>query len=260
MRGTRGHPSATTATDARQLEFRCESRCVGSGGMSEDAAKELRRPPTAQLFVLNELRRAIIAGEFLPGQPLRQNTLAERFGVSRVPVREAFKVLESEGQVVYEPHRGHKVASLSLTDLLEVYRIRQLLEAEAARVAVRNRSGGVLASMRAAASDVESASAAGDLLKMTEANRRFHFELLAAARMPRLERIVRVLWDATEAYRFVYYGAEDNRARVEREHARIVEAYAEGDAELLVALLDEHREHAVDALRTFLEVPSRRIT
>ena len=224
--------------------------------MSEDAAKESRRPPTAQAFVLAELRRAIIAGEFLPGQPLRQNTLAERFGVSRVPVREAFKVLESEGQVVYEPHRGHKVASLSLTDLLEVYRLRQLLESEAARVAVGRRSDGVLAAIKAAAKDVELASAAGDLLKMTEANRRFHFELLAAARLPRLERIVQVLWDATEAYRFVYYGAESNRARVEREHARIVQAYADGDAELLVDLLDEHREHAVDALRTFLEVPS----
>lgn len=225
--------------------------------MSGDAAKDFRRPPTAQAFVLAELRRGIIAGDFLPGEPLRQNTLAERFGVSRVPVREAFKVLESEGQVVYEPHRGHKVASLSLADLLEVYRLRQLLEAEAARVAVKNRSDSVLAAMRASASDVEAASAAGDLLKMTEANRRFHFELLAAAQMPRLERIVQVLWDATEAYRFVYYGAERNRATVEREHARIIDAYADADAGLLIALMDEHREHAVDALRTFLGAPSR---
>jgi len=221
--------------------------------MSDDAGKGSRRPPTAQAFVLAELRRAIIAGELLPGQPLRQNALAERFGVSRVPVREAFKVLESEGQVVYEPHRGHKVATLSLADLLEVYRLRQLMESEAARVAVANRSDAVLVGMRASARDVETASAAGDLLKMTEANRRFHFLLVAAAGMPRLERIVQVLWDATEAYRFVYYGAEDNRARVEHEHALIIEAFAEGNAELLIALLDEHREHAVDALRTFLK-------
>jgi DNA-binding GntR family transcriptional regulator len=220
--------------------------------MSDDAGKGSRRPPTAQAFVLAELRRAIIAGELLPGQPLRQNALAERFGVSRVPVREAFKVLESEGQVLYEPHRGHKVATLSLADLLEVYRLRQLMESEAARVAVANRSDAVLVGMRASARDVETASAAGDLLKMTEANRRFHFMLVTAAHMPRLERIVQVLWDATEAYRFVYYGAEDNRARVEHEHALIIEAFAEGNAELLIALLDEHREHAVDALRTFL--------
>jgi len=211
------------------------------------------RPPTAQAFVLAELRRAIIAGEFLPGQPLRQSALAERFGVSRVPLREAFKILESEGQVDYEPHRGHKVAELSLTDLLEVYRIRELLEAEAARVALANRpDDGVVRDLRAAARDVEQASAASDLLAMTDANRRFHFVLIQGAGMPRLERMIKVLWDATDAYRFVYYGAEANRSRVEHEHLLIIDAFAEQDADKLILLLDEHRAHAVEALRTFL--------
>ncbi|MBK5217426.1 MAG: GntR family transcriptional regulator, partial [Propionibacteriales bacterium] len=62
-------------------------------------------------FVLAELRRTIIAGELSPGQPLRQDLLAERFGVSRVPLREALSTLEAEGQAVYEPHRGYKVAN-----------------------------------------------------------------------------------------------------------------------------------------------------
>ncbi len=222
--------------------------------MSSDAAASPKRPPTAQAFVLAELRRAIIAGEFLPGQPLRQDALAERFGVSRVPLREAFKVLESEGQIHYEPHRGHKMATLSLVDLLEVYRIRQLLEAEATRVALAKKPGrSVLERLRAVAGDVEAASAAGDLLAMTEANRQFHFVILETAGMPRLERMIKVLWDATDAYRFVYYGAESNRTRVEHEHSLIIDAFAEQNADKLVLLLDEHREHAVEALRTFLE-------
>ncbi|WP_434992101.1 GntR family transcriptional regulator [Arthrobacter sp. Ld5] len=218
-----------------------------------------RRPPTTQAFVLAELRRAIIAGEFLPGQPLRQDALAERFGVSRVPLREALKTLESEGQVVYEPHRGHRVATLSLADLLEVYRIRQLLEGEAARVALaKNPDGAVLNNLKVAARDVETASSEGDLLRMTEANRRFHFVLVEAAGMPRLERVIKILWDATDAYRFVYYGTPSNRSRVEHEHALMIDAFAERDAEKLILLLDEHREHAVKALRTFLEAESPR--
>ncbi|MBG6216877.1 DNA-binding GntR family transcriptional regulator [Arthrobacter sp. CAN_A6] len=222
--------------------------------MTNSATGSSRRPPTAQAFVLAELRRAIIAGEFLPGQPLRQDALAERFGVSRVPLREAFKILESEGQVHYEPHRGHKVATLSLTDLLEVYRIRQLLEAEATRVALAgNPDSSVLENLETAAREVETASAAGDLLKMTEANRRFHFVLVEAAGMPRLERMIKILWDSTDAYRFVYYGAEANRSRVEHEHALIIEAFAERDADKLIRRLDEHREHAIEALRTFLD-------
>ncbi|MPZ79708.1 MAG: GntR family transcriptional regulator [Actinophytocola sp.] len=58
-----------------------------------------RRPPTAQEAVLNELRRAIVSGELVPGQQIVQDVVAERLGVSRVPVREALKILEGEGQV-----------------------------------------------------------------------------------------------------------------------------------------------------------------
>jgi DNA-binding GntR family transcriptional regulator len=211
------------------------------------------RPPTAQAFVLAELRQAIVAGQLRPGDPLRQDALAERFGVSRVPLREALKTLEGEGQVVYQPHRGYQVARLSLDDLLEVYRIRQLLEAEAARCAVERADDAVLAELEAAGDEVAAASARADVLAMTEANRRFHFVLVQAAGMPRLERIVRVLWEATDTYRAVYYGDVANRRRVEREHARIVEAFRARDADLLVRLIDEHREHAVESLRSVLE-------
>ncbi|NJC23607.1 DNA-binding GntR family transcriptional regulator [Arthrobacter pigmenti] len=214
-----------------------------------------KRPPTAQAFALGELRRMIIAGEVQPGQPLRQDALADRLGVSRVPLREAFKILEGEGQIVYEPHRGFKVARLSLADLLEVYRIRQLLETEAAYAAVERADESVLQTMKDAASEVEAASAAADILPMTEANRRFHFVLLSASGMPRLERLIQQLWDATDTYRFVYYGVPTNRQRVEDEHNLMIDAFADRDADRLVKHLDEHRDHAVDALRTFLETP-----
>ena len=96
-----------------------------------------RRPPTAQEAVLAELRRAIAAGELRPGEQVLQDALAERFGVSRVPLREALKILEGEGQVTYRPHRGYFVAELDLDDLREVYRIRDLLETEAIDVGGR---------------------------------------------------------------------------------------------------------------------------
>ena len=99
-------------------------------------SRPFRRPPTAQEAVLAELRRAIVTGELAPGEQVLQDALAERFGVSRVPLREALKILEGEGQVTYRPHRGYFVAELDVDDLREVYRIRDLLESEAVRVAV----------------------------------------------------------------------------------------------------------------------------
>jgi DNA-binding GntR family transcriptional regulator len=211
-----------------------------------------RRPPTAQEAVLAELRRAIVTGELRPGEQVLQDALAERFGVSRVPLREALKILEGEGQVTYRPHRGYFVAELDLDDLREVYRIRDLLESEAIRVAVGQITDEQLGSVTEAQALVEEASERGDLAAMTEANRRFHFGLIEAAGMPRLTRLVRVLWDATDVYRSLYYADDDHRSAVHDEHRQVLQAVREGDAERAVTLLRSHRERAVHALELAL--------
>lgn len=204
-----------------------------------------RRPPTAQEAVLGELRRAIVSGQLRPGEQILQDALAERFGVSRVPLREALKILEGEGQVVYRPHRGYFVAELNVADLYEVYRMRELLETEAVRIAVPKVTRADVQRLRDAASDVDRADASGDLSAMTAANRRFHFTLIEAAGMPRLARLVRILWDATDAYRMLYYADAKHRRTVHEEHWAVVDAVAAGDAERAVALLTAHREQAV---------------
>lgn len=211
------------------------------------------RPPTTQEFVLDELRKAIVSRQLSPRQPIRQDTIAHRLGVSRVPLREALKTLEAEGQVVYEPHRGYSVAELSLQDLLEVYRLRELLESEAAEVAAQKYADTDITRIADAQRDVETAAGNGDLVGMIAANRRFHFALLEPAGMPRLLRIVRTLWDATDAYRAVYYNSDDNRARVRREHEDITRAARERDAAGLATLLSKHRQHAIDTLRVTLD-------
>lgn len=211
-----------------------------------------RRPPTAQQFVLEELRRAITSGELKPGTSVRQDTLAERLGVSRLPLREALKTLEGEGLVVHEAHRGYFVAELSLTDLREVYRIREILEAEAVRQACGRMDEVALAALEAAQREVEAGADAGDVAAMAAANRRFHFTLYKVAGMPRLVRLIATLWDATDAYRSLYYVEAVNRNHVLREHEAVLEALRDGAVEKAVRLLDEHRAHAVAALENML--------
>ena len=216
----------------------------------------MTRPPTTQEFVLEELRNAIVRGDLPPRQPIRQDAIAQRFGVSRVPLREALKTLEAEGQVMYRPHRGYSVAELALSDLLEVYRLRQLLESEAATVAARECTEADLARVTDAHHDVERAADDGEMTTMISANRRLHFALLEPCGMPRLLRMVRTLWDSTDAYRAVYYNSEVNRQRVREEHDAIVRAARDRDAETLVSLLDEHRHHAVESLRETIDSTS----
>ncbi|MGD9954681.1 MAG: GntR family transcriptional regulator [Candidatus Nanopelagicales bacterium] len=212
------------------------------------SAAPFEKPLTAQEAVLAELRRMLVTGELSPGSPIRQEALAERLGVSRVPLREALKVLEGEGHVGYAAHRGYVVAELSVDDLVEVYRMRELLEAEAIRAAVPRATDELVAAMRAAAAEVDAAGRADDVAEITAANRRLHFLLFDAAGMPRLVRTLRQLWDATDVYRSVYFAGADNRDRVHHEHEDLVGAVARRDAEAAVRVQAEHRDHSVAAV------------
>ena len=215
------------------------------------------RRVTAQDAVLASLRSDILTGGLAPGDQIVQESLAEKYGVSRVPVREALRTLETEGQVVYHPHRGYFVAELSVDDLLEVYRLRTILESEAIRKAVPTLSDDDVASLVDIQDEIDEAAADGDLIAMTSANRRFHFAIFDASGLPRLSRLLRQLWEATDAYRALYYSSADNRLRVAAEHAEMLDALRARDAERLVVLHDEHRDHSVGAVQALLEPPAR---
>jgi DNA-binding GntR family transcriptional regulator len=212
-----------------------------------------QKPPTAQEAVLAELRRFIVTGRLRPGEQFVQDALAAELGVSRVPLREALKILEGEGQVTYVAHRGYFVTQLSLSDLLEVYRIREILEAEAVRVGLPQMTTEDVDRLEEAEREVQIAGAAADVVKMTQANRRFHFALIEACGLPRLVRIIGLLWDGTEVYRSVYFTEADNRELVEAEHRDLVAAVKAGDLERTLHVLERHRQHAIAALRPVLE-------
>lgn len=211
------------------------------------------RRVTAQDVVLRSLRTDLLTGVLAPGDQIVQESLADRYGVSRVPLREALKTLESEGQVVYFPHRGYFVAELSVADLLEVYRLRELLEAEAIRHAVPTLSDADVAAISELAVEIDDAATDDDVLAMTAANRRFHFAIFDASGLPRLSRLLRQLWDATDAYRALYFSEQVNRERVSTEHLLMLDALRARDANALVALHNDHRDHSVGTVRAVLE-------
>lgn len=207
---------------------------------------------TVQHAALLWLREQIASGAFEPGERLRQEVLAREAGVSVPPIREALKTLEAEGQVVYQPRRGYLVAELSLAELEETYRIRELLETEATLRAVGSLKREDIARMRAAVKDMERAHRDSDVIALTEANRRFHFTIYDGAEMPRMADMIRILWQSTDRYRAFYYSTSQHRRRVNAEHRSIMTAVARGDGEAAAQLLREHRDHALAALRQSL--------
>lgn len=218
----------------------------------------LRTVVTVQHATLLWLRDQIATGAFRPGDQLRQELLARDFGVSVPPVREALKTLEAEGQVVYAPHRGYFVASMSFGELAENYRIRELLETEAIRRSVPVLGKSEVSRMREAIQDMERCHRSHDLPGLTAANRRFHFTLFDGAGMPRMADMIRVLWEQSDRYRSVYFSTQEHRRRVNAEHRAIMAAVRAHDTDRAVTLLREHREHALASLRITLDTAEPR--
>ncbi|MQA93586.1 MAG: FCD domain-containing protein [Streptosporangiales bacterium] len=209
-----------------------------------------QRPPTAQQAVLAELRRMIRHGELPPGTQLTQEALAGRLGVSRVPVREALKILQGEGQVVHTPHSGYAVAKLDFDDLLEIKRLRDILEAEAVRRSMRRFTDGDETRMADALRRM--ADAGDDVGALNVAHREFHFCVFRPAGMPRLLRMLDQLWDSSEAYQSLRHADSHGREGSFEEHSQIFEAARARDASALVKLLNKHRQHTIEELRPVL--------
>jgi len=214
-------------------------------------------PGTVLQYAVEALRGEIVGGELRPGDQVIQEDLADRLGVSVAPIREALRVLEQEGQLTYLPRRGYFVTRLDLDDLRQIYDLRQLLEERAARLALPRIDAEGLERIERAAGECAAAARGAEVAAELEANRRFHFEILAAADQPHLIRLIRLLWDSTGTYRAIYYNSAAEREATVEAHERILAAIRVGDGDRLVAELDAHRGRALEVLGKLLELAPR---
>lgn len=218
-------------------------------------------PQSVSVQVTDELRRSILSGILAPGQTLSLRSLADHLGVSFIPVRDALKVLESEGLVVNPPGRSATVAPLDLAELHAVYRIRRRLEPDLARLAVRGLSDNQLDELYRVATDLGDERRSMD--DIYEDHRAFHLDLLAPAVTGWDERILTVLWRACERYVRIGFGLldpdpDEHRRRAEA-HQLLVDDFRLRDPELAARSLDDHLSRnerlATQALATWQPGP-----
>jgi DNA-binding GntR family transcriptional regulator len=212
-------------------------------------------PPTAHQHILDSLRTAIVRREILPGEAIPANTVAEQFGVSRIPVREALRVLEAEGLVTSEPHKGVVVSSMSVVDLHEIYLLRRILETEATRRGIASLSRPAIEALQRLVEEMDVMAGRADPVRMSELNRAFHFAIYDASGLDRLVGFVRILWNQSDSYRALYLADEASRRRVQDEHHAVLAAAKARDEETVIRLLDEHRSRAEATIADMLRGP-----
>ena len=188
--------------------------------------------------VAQALRTEIISGELRGGQRLKEDVLAARFGVSRVPVREALRQLESEGFVVAEKFKGVTVAEHSVDVVVELMQVRRGLEVLAASLAADVRGGEVAADLQEVVAQGTSAGRARDISALPPLILQFHQLVARAAGNRRLERMIDRLLEQT-AWGFEQE-IEDRIESSWRDHATIAAAILDGARVQASYLMDEH--------------------
>ncbi|WP_345622269.1 GntR family transcriptional regulator [Streptomyces ziwulingensis] len=184
------------------------------------------------------LRRRIVEGELQPGERLVERDLAAELEVSRIPLREALRLLEADGLVLLVPHRGALVAPFTPADVRDLFDVRESLESLAARLAAARAGAPGLARLAARLDSARVATGAGDRDAIAAANAGFHTDIVELADNPLLTGMMRPLEARTHwLFRLT---AQRDPARQCTEHERLYEAIAAGDTDRAAALAHEH--------------------
>jgi len=218
---------------------------------------------TMALAAADELRRRILSGEFPEGFQLKQDALAEDFGMSRIPIREALVQLESEGFVRILPHRGAQVSGLSPAEISELFELRAMLEPRLLRLSAPRLTTEDYAALDRINAEYRAEIRAMNPGRWGELNTKLHLTLMSRAEQPRTLAIVTALLQNTDRYTRVQLSLTGSgRTRAEKEHATLVRLCRAGDVAAACKLLTAHIRHAeamlVDFIKARGSTPERR--
>lgn len=189
--------------------------------------------------IADQLRSAILDGVYVPGTRIRQEDVAERYRASRVPVREALRILEAEGLVTRVANTGAWVSRLNLAECQELYLVRERIEPLLLRLNVPLLTAADADVLDALADRMELAADAEEFLTL---DRRFHLATYAAATTTMLGDTVVQLWNRTQHYRraFVRVARSAGDASAHHDHRLLVAAVHRGDADEAESVLARH--------------------
>lgn len=205
----------------------------------------------------DHLRDQIASGALAPGRRLVEQDLAGALQVSRVPLREAFRILCAEGLVTLSPHRGAEVSSTSQEELEELFEVRAMLESRAAVLAARRAAPQQIEQLQQLVDAMAMAIRAKDTVGYYRAGARFHEVLVEAAGNHSLSALHAQVGTRLRRYQIALSALPGSPARSNQEHAQLLEAIVLRDSARAAALAEQHVEALVQRYR---KAQSRRKT
>ena len=193
--------------------------------------------------VAESLRAALVSGRMVPGPTYSIPALAEQFGVSATPVREAMLDLVNEGIVAPVPNKGFRVVELTDDELDQVTELRRLLEVPTVRELAGSIDAAAIKRLRTLADAVHDAARRGDVVAYVESDRELHLALLAEAGNPRLVEMVGRLRDQSRLYGLEQLAAEGVLVDSAAEHVRLIDALESGDRRAAEKVMAHHLDH-----------------
>lgn len=203
---------------------------------------------TATEYVEATLRSAILDGRLAGGTALRQEELADAFGVSRMPVREALRQLEAQALIDFVPHKGAVVTEISGDDAADNYAIRMGLEPVALALSIPALGAEDLERARDLIAEMDAEPEPG---RLGELNRRFHMSLYARAGRPRLLALTGQQLASADRYLRFHLAAKGREHMAQDEHRAMLAAAEAGDVATAVSVLRAHLDRAAATIAEF---------
>lgn len=204
--------------------------------------RSIEKHLTLREKILETIRDAISSGALKPGEKVAEPELAERFGISRTPIREAFRQLESEGYLTVIPRKGAVVVSFSSKEIEEFYAIKSILEGYAAHQACRNLTDKEIERLAAINEKLRQLAEDGDIRHFFKIHNDFHELFRKAADNSKLDEMIEGLLNKFQRLRYASLSKPGRMKISVQEHMKIIEAFRARNAELAEQLVRKNAE------------------
>jgi len=231
--------------------MRRESALLGEEDLGAAEPLELI---TAVDVAYKGIRSSILSGEFEPGMQLKLQNLGNRYSISLIPVREALRLLESEGLVESVRNKGARVAAISMADALDVYRLRMLLETEALRMAFDSIDDDLIQKLQHYQREMRD-TFSKDPLKYLSLHQHLHFGIYNRCGSKWTIKLLGMLWNHSERLRRLSLPKVDLNAATE-DHSAIITALRAHDLHAATHALEHHIQVSTTSLETTLRSAS----